>query len=135
MKSLLSTLGSVPPQQNNYKIPPKRKHSIIDSIETGFGEANTLIKDCPNHKFKTPLFKEDYLAAFSSETERELVRNNLGIVGASEVRQMVKELINKDIDSFITIDKVQELIEDLDFVSSELKSNADYVIPDKLFKL
>jgi hypothetical protein len=48
---------------------------------------------------------------------------------------MVKELVKKDVESFITIEKVEELIEDLDFVNSKINSRADYVIPDKLFKL
>lgn len=132
MKSLLNTLGSNSPQQND---PPRRKDSILHSIDSGFGPTNTLIKDCPKPEFKTPLFKEDYLSVFTSETEKELVRNNLGVIGESEVTKMVKELVAKDIESFITIEKVEELIGDLDFVDSELESLADYAIPDKLFKL
>lgn len=112
-----------------------RKDSILESIETGFGEINTIIKDCPKPQFKTPLFKEDYLSVFISETEKQLVRNNLGIIGASEVTTMVKDLVEEKIDSFITIDKVEDLIQDLDFVDSELNARVDYTIPDKLFKL
>lgn len=132
MKSLLNTLGGTSPQQND---PPRRKDSILHSIDTGFGSNNTLVKDCPKPEFKTQLFKEDYLAVFTSETEKELVRNNLGVIGEAEVTKMVKELVAKDIESFITIEKVEELIGDLDFVDSELSSRADYTIPDKLFKL
>lgn len=112
-----------------------RKDSIIASVDTGFGEVNTVIKDCPKSEFKKPLFKEDYLSVFTSETEKQLVRNNLGVIGAPEVTAMVKELVTKEIDSFITIDKVEELLEDLDFVDSKLNASADYNIPDKLFKL
>lgn len=132
MKSLINTLGGTSPQQND---APRRKDSILHSIDSGFGPTNTLLKDCPKPEFKTPLFKEDYLAVFTSETEKELVRNNLGVVGAAEVTKMVKELVAKDVESFITIEKVEELIGDLDFVDSELNSRADYTIPDKLFKL
>lgn len=132
MKSLINTLGSIPPQHND---PPRRKDSILHSIDSGFGPTNTLIKDCPKSEFKTPLFKEDYLAVFVSETEKELVRNNLGVIGKPEVTKMVKELVAKDIESFITIEKVEELIGDLDFVDSELESQVDYTIPDKLFRL
>lgn len=132
MKSLLNTLGGSTPQQND---PPKRKDSILHTIDTGFGSTNTLIRDCPTKKFKTPLFKEDYLAVFLSETEKELVRNNLGVLGGPEVTKMVKDLVKEDVESFITIEKVEEMIGDLNFVNSELKSRADYTIPDKLFKL
>lgn len=135
MKSLLNTLGGDAPQPNDYKNPPKRKDSILSSVSTGFGETNTLLKDCSKKDFKTPLFKEDYLAVFLSETEKQLVRNNLGIIGASEVTTMVKDLVAEEIDSFITIDKVEDLLQDLDFVDSELNARVDYTIPDKLFKL
>jgi hypothetical protein len=70
-----------------------------------------------------------------SETEKELVRNNLGVVGVSEVTKMVKDLVKEDVESFITIERVEELIGDLDFVDSKINSRVDYVIPDKLFKL
>lgn len=132
MKSLINKLGSGSPQLND---PLVRKDSILNTVDTGFGSINTLIMDCPNARFKTPLFKEDYLSVFMSETEKKLVRNNLGIVGKSEVVKIVEDLIKKDEKSFVTIEKVEEMIEDLDFVSSELKSRADYTIPDKLFKL
>ena len=136
MKSLLNTLGSDAPQQNDSKSRfLKRKDSILDTVDTGFGEGNILIKDCPNTKFKKPLFKEDYLAVFTSETEKELVRNNLGVIGAPEVTKMVKELVKKDLDSFMTIEKVEEIIDDLDLINTELNASADYIIPDKLFKL
>lgn len=112
-----------------------RKDSILESIETGFGEINTVIKDCPKPQFKTPLFKEDYLSVFISETEKQLVRNNIGVIGAEEVTKMVKELVAKDVSSFITIEQVEQMIQDLDFVDSKINSRADYTIPDKLFKL
>ena len=138
MKSLLNTLGSDAPQQNdNFQSahPRKRKDSILDTISTGYGDANILIKDCPKTSFKTPLFKEDYLSVFVSETEKALVRHNIGVMGASEITTLVKSLVKEDIESFITIEKVEELLEDLDFVDSELSAKADYTIPDKLFKL
>jgi hypothetical protein len=48
---------------------------------------------------------------------------------------MVKELVAKDVSSFITIEQVEQMIQDLDFVDSKINSRADYTIPDKLFKL
>ena len=136
MKSLLSTLGSESPQQNDnfQQIGPfRRRDSILDSIDTGFGETNTLIKDCPKSEFKKPLFAENYLAEFASETEKQLVRNNLGVIGEAEVTKLVKELVADDISSFITIEALEELISDLDFVDSKVNSYADYSIPDKVF--
>lgn len=138
MKSLLNTLGSDTPQQNDNvqkPSPPKRKDSILSSVNTGFGNSNTLIKECPTPNFKQPLFKEDYLSVFVTETEKELVRQNIGVVGVTEVTKLVKELVKKDIESFITTEKVEEMIKDLDFVDSKLNSRVDYQIPDKLFKL
>ena len=35
----------------------------------------------------------------------------------------------------MTIEKVEEIIDDLDLINTELNANADYIIPDKLFKL
>ena len=128
MKSLLSTLGSESPQQNDnfQQIGPfRRRDSILDSIDTGFGETNTLIKDCPKSEFKKPLFAENYLAEFASETEKQLVRNNLGVIGEAEVTKLVKELVADDISSFITIEALEELISDLDFVDSKVNSLLD----------
>ncbi len=130
MKPLINTLGSQSPQQ-----PPRRKDSILHSLDTGFGQYNVLLKDCPKPDFKQPLFKEDYLSDFTSETEKQLVRNNLGVIGEAEVTKLVKELVAKDISSFITIEKIEELLQDLDFVDSKINSYVDYTIPDKLFKL
>lgn len=139
MKSLINMLGSETPQQNISKQSCKqktfRKDSILESIETGFGSGNFLLKDCPDTKFKIPLFKEDYLSDFVSETEKRLVRSNLGLVGVSEVTEIVDDLVKEKVESFITIEKAEELISQLDMVDAKLNSNADYKIPDKLFKL
>ena len=138
MKSLINTLGGNAPQPNNNvqkSYPPKHKDSILDTVNTGFGSSNLLVKDCQVPKLKQILYKEDYLAVFTSETEKELVRNNLGVIGEAEVTRLVKELVAEDISSFITIDKIEELLQDLDFVDSKVNSYADYSIPDKLFKL
>jgi hypothetical protein len=57
----------------------RSKYSILDTAETGFGECNKLIKDCPKPEYKTHLFKENYLGEFKTETEKTLARNNLGV--------------------------------------------------------
>lgn len=139
MSSLIKSLGSEASQQDTSKQScNKRRYdrgSILSSIDTGFGSGNILIKDCPKPKFNTPLFKEDYLSDFMSETEKRLVRNNLGIVGESEVIELVNNLVKEEVESFITIEKAEELISKLNIVDTKLNSTADYVIPDKLFKL
>lgn len=138
MKSLLNTLGGDASQPNDNvqkSHPPKRKDSILDTVNTGFGSSNLLVKDCQVPKFKQILYKEDYLSVFTTETEKELARNNLGVVGVTEVTKLVKDLVKKDIESFITTEKVEEMIKGLDFVDSKLNSRVDYQIPDKLFKL
>lgn len=138
MKSLLNTLGGDASQPNDNvqkSYPPKRKDSILDTVNTGFGSSNLLVKDCQVPKFKQILYKEDYLSVFTTETEKELARSNLGVVGVTEVTKLVKDLVKKDIESFITTEKVEEMIKGLDFVDSKLNSRVDYQIPDKLFKL
>lgn len=109
--------------------------SILESVDTGFGNKNTLIKDCPRPKFKTPMYEENYLSEFNSETERKLARNNLGVYGKDEVSKIVADIINKDTQSFITRLELEEKLAGLEFVNSELKGTTNYEIPDKLFKI
>ena len=139
MSSLIKSLGSESSQQDTPKQSCNKKRynrdSILNSVDSGFGSGNILIKDCPKPKFKTPLFKEDYLNDFISETEKRLVRYNLGIVGESEVIELVNNIVKDEVESFITIEKAEELMSKLNIVDTKLNSTADYVIPDKLFKL
>lgn len=110
------------------------KDSILDSVNTGFGGENTLIKDCPRPRYITHLIKENYLSEFSEPSEKVLVRNNLEVYSKKEVDNL---LVGNTIgsSSFITKTEVEEMLVDLDFVDSEAKANANYNIPDKLFKL
>lgn len=111
------------------------KDSILASVDTGFGNGNTLIKDCPRPKFKTPMYEENYLSEFDSETERKLARNNLGVYSKDEVSKIVADIIGKDTQTFITRLELEEKLAGLDFVDSELKGTTNYEIPDKLFKI
>lgn len=114
----------------------ERQESLLDSASTGFGSTNRLEFNCfGTPSYKIPLYKENYFSEFVSETEKQLVRNNLGIVGESEVLNMVKKIIKEDTGSFITKEDIKEMVQDLDFVDSTLSAKADYAIPDKLFKL
>lgn len=107
--------------------------SIIQSVDTGFGYRNTLIKDCPRPQFKTPMYEENYLSEFNSETERKIARQNLGVYGKDEIHKIVSDIVNKDTDSFITKQELNETLSE--FVMSELKSSVNYDIPNKLFQL
>lgn len=111
------------------------KESILHSVETGFGDENILIKDPPKSTCKTHLFKENYLSEFKSETEKQLVRNNLDLYSKQEVEKMVESKITDNTSSFVTLEKVEQMLDELDFVDSTLKSYSDYQIPNNLFKL
>lgn len=117
--------------------PSKRKNpdSIINNIDTGFGCDNVAVIQCPKPKYNTHLCKENYFGEFVSETEKALARYNLGVYSKEELDKIVGDIIIDNSKEFTTKKEVQEMIANLDFVDSKLKANADYEIPDKLFKL
>lgn len=108
------------------------KDSILDSVNTGFGGENTLIKDCPKPKFKTHLCRENYLSEFSESSEKELARNNLEVYSKKEVDNLVYGRPANS-SNFITVEQVEKMTED--YIKSTLKAQAEYLIPEKLFKL
>lgn len=107
--------------------------SIIKEIETGFGECNTIEKDCPKPKFKSHLYKENYLSEFKTDIEKQIARENLGVYGKSEIVAVIKTEISNQ--SFIEKEEVQQMIANLNLIDSTLKAVADYQIPNTLFKL
>lgn len=130
-KSSLKTESGIEIQQKN---SINQKDSIINFIDTGFGECKTIEKVCPKPTFKSHLYKENYLNEFKTETEKALIRNHLGIYGKSETVALIKQEID-NCQSFIKKEEVKEMITNLDFVNSTLKAFVDYQIPEKLFKL
>ena len=112
----------------------KHEDSVIDSVDTGFGECKTIENSCPKPTFKSHLYKENYLSEFKTETEKALARNHLGVYGKSETVAIIKQEMGS-LQSFIKKEEVEKMIADLDFVNSTLKAFADYQIPEKLFKL
>lgn len=125
-----------PPDINlNCKLP-KRKNpdSVIGTIDTGFGCDNQLVIDCPKPQYKTHLCKENYLGEFKTESEKTLARTNLGVYSKEEIDKIVGKIVENN-NNFITKKEVQNMIADLDFVDSTLKSYVDYQIPNNLFKL
>lgn len=125
-----------PPEINlGCKIPKKKNpDSVIGSIDTGFGCDNQIVIDCPKPKYKTHLCKENYLGEFKTESEKTLARNNLGVYSKEEIDKIVGQIVENN-NNFITRKEVQNMIANLDFVDSTLKSYADYQIPNNLFKL
>lgn len=112
----------------------KHEDSVIDSVDTGFGECKTIENSCPKPTFKSHLYKENYLSEFKTETEKALARSHLGVYGKSEMAAVIKQEIG-NLQSFVKKEEVEKMIADLDFVNSTLKAFADYQIPEKLFKL
>ena len=112
----------------------KNPGSIISSIDTGFGCNNQIVAECPKPKYSTHLCKDNYLGEFKTETEKILARTNLGIYSKEENDKIVGKIII-DNNNFVTKKEVQNIIADLDFVNSTLKSYVEYQIPNNLFKL
>lgn len=124
-----------PPEINLSCKTPKHKNpdSVIGSVDTGFGCDNQLIRECPKPKYKTHLCKENYLGEFKTESEKTLARTNLGVYSKEEIDRIVGQIVENNNNNFITKKEVQNMIADLDFVDSTLKSYVDYQIPNNLF--
>ena len=135
-KSLLNTIKlgydtkpvPPPPEINLSCKTPKHKNpdSVIGSVDTGFGCDNQLIRECPKPKYKTHLCKENYLGEFKTESEKTLARTNLGVYSKEEIDRIVGQIVENNNNNFITKKEVQNMIADLDFVDSTLKSYVDY---------
>lgn len=125
----------IPPEINiGCKIPEhKNPDSIIESMDTGFGCDNQIVIDCPKPKYKTHLCKENYLGEFKTESEKALARTNLGVYSKEEIDKIVGQIVEDN--NFATKEEVQNIVANLDFVNSTLKSHVDYQIPNNLFKL
>lgn len=125
----------IPPEINiGCKIPEhKNPDSIIESVDTGFGCDNQIVIDCPKPKYKTHLCKENYLGEFKTEFEKALARTNLGVYSKEEIDKIVGQIVEDN--NFATKEEVQNIVANLDFVNSTLKSHVDYQIPNDLFKL
>ena len=108
------------------------KESIQDTVNTGFGEQNIIIKECP--QFKIPLYKENYLGEFKTPMEKVLARKNLEVYSKQEIDDAVSKVLSIDLSIFITKSEVQKILNNLDFVDANIKAYVDYKIPDNLFK-
>ena len=115
---------------------PEKVEFKQTTIDSGFSYDDTLTIDCPKPELHTHLCKENYLGEFKAESEKELVRNNLGVYSKDEVNKVLVDAVeNLDTSIFITKKEVYNLVENLDFVNSSIKANIDYEIPEQLFSL
>lgn len=105
--------------------------SKTTTIDSGFGSDNTLVKECQKPKFNVHLSRENFLSEFKTEEEKRIARENLGVYS----KEYIDSLTGIDTSSFVTEDEVKELIKELEYVNSTLKSSTDYDIPENLFKL
>lgn len=116
--------------------PHKNEDSVIETVDTGFDCTNTIVKDCPKpKKYKTHLCKENYLGEFKTESEKQLARTNIGVYSKEEINNIVANIVENNTKEFVTKKEVQNMINDLDFVNSTLRSYVNYEIPNDLFKL
>lgn len=137
MTGFESNVEEIPPPEIELKCKkPKCKNpdSIIEKVDTGFGCSNQVVVDCPKPKYKSHLCKENYLNEFKTESEKTLARTNLGVYSKEEINDIVSKIVIEN-NNFVTKKEVQNMIADLDFVNSTMKSYVDYQIPDNLFKL
>lgn len=107
--------------------------SISDTVDTGFGDQNIIIKECP--KFKIPLYKENYLGEFQTPIEKALARRNLEVYSKDEIDKAVSKVLNIDLSEYVTKNEIQKIIKDLNFVDASTKAYVDCIIPDNLFKI
>lgn len=106
--------------------PTLKEDSILDNVDSGYGSENKLVVECAKPEYKTHLLKENYLGEFKSETEKQKVRDNIGV--KTEVIKIIKS------SHLITSDQLNQKLANLDFTNSILKSYAKYEIPNNLFK-
>lgn len=116
---------------NAKKEKPANPDSILNKIETGFDNKNQAYVECKKPQLKTHLSKENYLSEFKTESEKNLARINLGVYSKEEINKALDKIVKEN----ITKSDVQEMISDLDFVNSTMKSSVDYQIPNNLFTL
>lgn len=146
MGTIKLQLGGNPPQQNclnslenkkskcsptlSYFPNSDNEDSIIDSINTGFGEQNTLTKECFKPSFKSHLFKENFLGEFQTDFEKSLARKNIKACGELEVKEIISHVISKT--EFLSKKDVLNMIEDLGHVTALHSRNIYYDIPNEL---
>lgn len=140
MKSLLTTISTgfrhddKPVITEEYIDDVTFEESVKDTINTGFG-SGTLHKECPAPKLVEYLNKSNYLSEFKTNIDKELARQNLEVYSSTQVNKLLEQITNNVGSIYVTKKEVIQIIDDLDFVDSTLKSYANYKIPSNLFRL
>lgn len=111
------------------------EESVKETMDTGFGDSDTLHKECPEPKAVQYLGKENYLSEFKTETDKTLARENLGVYSSDKIDQLLKSITNNVSGIYVTKSEVQSMIEDIKLVDSTLKAYANYEVPSNLFRL
>lgn len=110
------------------------KESVKDTIDTGFGQG-TLHKECPSPELVEYLTKGNHLSEFKTDIDKELARQNLEVYSSTQVNKLLEQITNSVGSIYVTKKEVMQIVDDLDFVDSTLKSYANYEIPSNLFRL
>lgn len=110
------------------------EESVKDTIDTGFGQG-TLHKECPVPELVEYLSKGNHLSEFKTNTDKELARQNLEVYSSTQVNELLEQITNSVGSIYVTKKEVMQIVDNLDFVDSTLKSYANYEIPSNLFRL
>ena len=110
------------------------EESVKDTIDTGFGQG-TLHKECPTPELVEYLIKGNHLSEFKTDTDKELARQNLEVYSSTQVNELLEQITNSVGSIYVTKKEVMQIVDNLDFVDSTLKSYANYEIPSNLFRL
>lgn len=110
------------------------EESVKDTIDTGFGQG-TLHKECPTPELVEYLSKGNHLSEFKTDTDKELARQNLEVYSSTQVNELLEQITNSVGSIYVTKKEVMQIVDNLDFVDSTLKSYANYEIPSNLFRL
>ena len=110
------------------------EESVKDTIDTGFGQG-TLHKECPKPELVEYLNKSNHLSEFKTDTDKELARQNLEVYSSTQVNELLEQITNSVGSIYVTKKEVMQIVDNLDFVDSTLKSYANYEIPSNLFRL
>lgn len=141
MQSLLRTVSTgfhhddKPVVSNDLDYSNYFRESVKETVSTGFGNGGVLHRKCPTPNYVQYLERSNHLSEFETETDRELARQNLGVYSKDKVNQLLSSITNNVGNLYVTRTEVDQMISNIKFVDSTLKSYANYVIPTNLFKL
>ena len=110
------------------------EESVKETINTGFG-SGTLHKECTVPELVEYLNKGNHLSEFKTNTDKELARQNLEVYSSTQVNELLEQITNSVGSIYVTKKEVMQIVDNLDFVDSTLKSYANYEIPSNLFRL